>query len=677
MSKLDYIVGSFIKLFFLYIVGLLLFTVSRLIMIVSFSSINEVYSTGDLPSALLMGFRVDSQVIMYGLSLSLLIILLSPLFLMFNVSKKTINGFIKWSYIFSMTIFVMVLVGNYFFYEQFKSNYNLLIFAFFNDDTAGILDVIWSSYPIIKIFIGIFVFGYIINYISSKIIYYEFNFAINKKLKVAFIFIFLFSFFGMMRGSFGMYPLGSRDMIVSDHSFINTIATNGVLSFKQALKDGASNVFNLNTSKSAHDNGFRTEEEAISEYLDVKKNSFNNKDFLLKTKHNESLEKAKYNVVFITMESMNNNFIDLDSDSMNLLGDLREEMKNLIVFRNFLPKGPRTIHSLDGLIVNNVQRAPLSQTKYSTLTLSTSNIKPFKDKGYHTIFAYGGQLGWRNVKAFYGKQYFDEVQGDIDLMKRQKGATGGTWGIYDEFLFNDIYESLMKSDNQKPYMYFVMTTSNHTPYTLPDSYKELRLELNDSIKKVMTNDEEVVRKHFLTYQYANNQLGKFIKKIRTSKLGSNTVVVITGDHTNSEMFNYDDAHFFQQMSVPLMMYVPEELKKSLKIDTDIYGSHKDIFPTIFNLVLSDAEYINSGSNLFSDHKKNYYGVSNNGYVICKEGAIRIGEKSRYYSWDNSKTMKLEKDSSKVSNLKNIEKKAKAYKAAITILLQKEIKSKMK
>lgn len=674
MNKFNIFYNRLISIVKLYIVGLIIFFISRLAMIMSYSSIDELMSDkGDLISALIMGFRVDTQVMMYGLSVSFLVVLISPILKLFNVKDKKIDTIIRVSYIALISLFILILIGNYYFYGQFKSNYNLLIFAFFNDDTASILKIMWEDYPVlwlISLFIlVVFILTYIIRILSTN----KYSFKYGRAAKFSFVFIYVFAFFLAIRGSIGMFPLGARDLIVSDNSFLNNIATNGVLSLKNAISNKALNDFDININKSLKNEGFNSPEEALSLYLGSKDiNNITLNHFFKTTKQDSILENKKINVVFVLMESMNGYYLDYHSNSCNLLGSLETELDNLVVFRNFLPKGPRTIHSLDGLIVNSIQRAPLSQTVYSNISFSSSNIKPFKYKGYHTVFASGSQLGWRNIGEFYSKQYFDEVRGDIDLIKSQKNATKGIWGVYDEYLFNDIFKQLEENDNKKPHMFFVLTTTNHTPYTLPDNYKQYPMKLNDSIKKSIIKDEIIVRDNFLVYQYANDQLGRFISKIRKSNFGDNTIIVATGDHTNTEMFNFNDNQIFDKTSVPLIMYIPEWIKKKINIDPNIYGSHKDIFPTIFNLALSNARYLNSGSNLFEESKESSFGVSNDGLIISEKGVVKIGERTKYYNWDTDHRVKITKDSVLINNLKQVEQKAKAYKASMVYYIQKEI-----
>ena len=45
---------------------------------------------------------------------------------------------------------------------------------------------------------------------------------------------------------------------------------------------------------------------------------------------------------------------------------------------------------------------------------------------------------------------------------------------------------------------------------------------------------------------------------------------------------YDDNQLLNSKNIPLYFYLPEELKEKIDIDTKVAGSHKDIFPTLYN-----------------------------------------------------------------------------------------------
>ncbi len=674
MKKFDYFYTNSIRLLKVYCIGILVFLISRLMMIYSFSSFAELLQQkSDLFNAFVMGFRVDTQSLLYALALPLLIFIVASFFIPEKFNPKKTDKIIRYTYVFVFIVLIIILVFNYFFYQKFKSNFSVLIFALKNDNTEGILMSIWKNYPIVWFFflliLLILLFNRIFKLFFKKI--YHFPFPIYTKMLYAILFLGIY-FLGM-RGSIGLFPLGTRNLVISGNSFINTIASNGALSLKQAISDRKHYGFDLHTKRNLKQLGFSSPKQALEAYIGKKVDKFDKKYLYKNTPIDSVLEQNPPNVVFVQMESLSDYYLDFHSKTFNLLGSLENELPYLTVLRNFLPKGPRTIQTLEGFIINNVQNLPLSQTIYSHHTFSTSNIKPFHDKSYHTVFASGEELGWRNTGAFYSKQYFDEVQGDYLLLKTQKDAVKNNWGVYDEFLFKSVFDQLKNNRTSKPQFFFVLTTSNHSPYYMIDTYKAYPLEVPKEIDDKLLRKEEAY-KNFLTFQYANDQLGRFIHQIRTSELGENTIVVATGDHTNTEFFNFSDKEKFHETAVPLILYIPEKYKKNKNINPNVYGSHKDIFPTLYHLALSDAKYYYSGENLFQKDSSKNFGYSSNHLLINPKGAVIYGNPTKYYQWEKHKNILLTTNDSLLKSLKKLELRGRGYRAILNYVLQKEVLS---
>ncbi len=669
--------GSFlytqlIRLFFLYLLGLLVFFISRIFFIYSYGDKEELLGNkNDLAKALWMGMRVDTQVLMYALILPLLMVLISSLITPGLIKKDAYERMIGKTYVIVLFVFSLLLIGNYFFYQQFKSNFNALIFAFFEDDTKGIVKVIWKQYPVLLISIVLLFYYWILKYLVNKIYSKTFSWPFQSAvLKGIFVFLYLAVFFIFMRGSLGLFPLGERNLIVSEHSFINTIASNGVLSFKYAIKHAKKNKFRIDIPSSMKKYGFVSPEEALSVFLEKKVEHADPDLLFTKTPKDSLLEKNPPNVVFILMESMSDYYLKDHSPSFNLMGELEKQMDSLIVTHRFLPKGPRTIQSLEGLIINNPRMQALAQGIYSKHRFMSSNIKPFKDKGYHTVYATGGELGWRNVGGFFKKQYFDEVQGDFFLEKKYPGAKGADWGIYDEYLFRSVLDQLKEKQN-KPQFFFVMTTTNHPPYYVPEGYPAYPLKMPVKVKERIRGSQENAYKNFITFQYANDQLGKFIKGILQSPMAKNTIIVVTGDHTNTEFFNFKDSEKFIERAVPLLVYVPEKYrKKEIDLGQKIAG-HKDLFPTLYHLALSDAKYVNAGNPLWNSPSQ-LFGISLDGLVAFQQGAVWNKDTPRFYKWTNLNYLEMLPKHKADSVFFKMDRKARAYQAAMDYLIQTEL-----
>jgi phosphoglycerol transferase MdoB-like AlkP superfamily enzyme len=427
---------------------------------------------------------------------------------------------------------------------------------------------------------------------------------------------------------------------------------------------------------------FSTSTEAVETYLQRKLGATQNPiDSLFAYSPTDIfLKENPPNVIFIQMESMSNYYLDFHSDSFNLLGKLEESLPHCLLYRNFLSCHNGTIHTLEGLLINT-PLTPMSQSEYFNESFSTSCALPFYNQGYHTAFITGAKLGWRNLGLFVGNQYFQQVEGNSVILAKVKGAIECEWGVFDEFMFDRMYDCLSESANKnKPVFIFGMSTSNHTPFEHPDTYKPHKLKIPENVRGMLRTNMDIAAKNFTNYQYANDCLGEFIEKIRNSPLGKNTIIAASGDHNTLQLFDYSDGQLLQKRSVPLLLYVPEQYMRDKKTNTKVFASQKDVFPTLFNLALSGAKYPDLGNNLFDENlkKDDFFAVNAYNTAMNEYGAVLLGDTPLFYKWTNSDKKTLVATTlAETPQLRELLQKTKAYSASATLLIQNEIGKKQK
>jgi phosphoglycerol transferase MdoB-like AlkP superfamily enzyme len=150
--------------------------------------------------------------------------------------------------------------------------------------------------------------------------------------------------------------------------------------------------------------------------------------------------------------------------------------------------------------------------------------------------------------------------------------------------------------------------------------------------------------NFYNYQYSSNCLGDFISKIKGSFLKDQTIISATGDHNTWMLFHYTEKSLHRKFGVPFYLYAPQRYLQGKQIDTHRFGSHKDIFPTLFNLSLSDEKYFNSGNDLLTNNWKTlFFGINEKSIAVDKNGLIENlnSTNPRFFSWENNKHSVLE------------------------------------
>lgn len=668
-TKKDLFFNKFILLFKYYTLGIAILTISRVVMLIEYGNFEELklYKI-DLLKAFFVGFKFDTVAISYSLATVLIITVVAP----FISNKKTItNKIIRILITFIYGTYIYILMLNYFFYQFFKSNIDVRIFGLIDDDTTAVLKSMWTDFPVVKMHLFLVVVIFLTYKALKKIQVKEYYFE-KKTLATKIISsLLLVTVIALgMRGSTKMFPLSENDMHISENDFINKICANGIVILQYTFVNKKKYSFNTDLNVTLKRYGFKNISEAYSIYFDE---GANKSDILSgKTNTNTFLEENPPNVIFILMESMSGYFFDMHDDEFNLLGDLANEMDSLVVFKNFLSATNGTIGTLEFLLINNIE-STLSQTPYVANTFSASVATPFQKKGYKTVFGSNIKLGWRNIGELLKHQYYSSIFGDSYIVKNQPNVIKDQWGVYDEFLFLEMFEQLKKS--KTPLFMFNVTATNHTPYDLPSTFTPYDITMKeDIINDKIKADKPKALEYFKSFQYSCSQLGKFIRRVRESEFGKNTIIVATGDHTNLEFFNFTNKNLLQKRAVPLLMYIPKSYMPKKSINTDKFGSHKDIFPTLFNLALSNANYQRNGSDLLTDSNNDFnFSINNRGLVINDDGAILLAGKNLYYKWkDKNKKELMITNLNESPKLKLLMNKARAYNAIMGYSIKNDI-----
>lgn len=615
---------------------LLIFTINRFILFFRFSNDDFLKDNGDVFSEiLLLGFRFDTKMIFIILCPLLLISIILFLYKSENfilLLKKIYFGYLV--FIASLVSFLLLVDQQY--YTYFQSHFNVLIFGFIEDDTLAVMRSMWTDHPVIKILVVFGLIAYLL-YLAFKKIIKKFEFPVLSTwynyLLIVVVFIFLFV--SGIRGSYSTFPLEKDDLNISDNPFVNYLASNAVFSLITAFEERARTMGNdLDNNKLLANNQYGSIQEALHDYYGTSKELTNNvqTDMFRHTDTSKFLAENPPNVVFYQMESMSNYYLNFhDKKTFNLLGELEKHTKSDLFYRNFWSDENGTINTLECLTIG-VPNHPFSQSRHKYFSSVTSVAKTYKDAGYRTVFITSGKSGWRNLDEFIPKNFFDEIYSKSTILEEIKGSTECEWGAYDGYMFQYVQKLLEKTD--KPTFVFALTTTNHTPFERPADYQSLPLELTDSITKQIDMNHDRALENFKNYQYVNDELGKFMTTLKQSKLKDNTIISASGDHNCWMLFQFSDEELKYNYGVPLYLYAPDKYLQSKKVDLKRFGSHKDIFPTLFNLSLSNGRYFDIGDDLLTKDSLTFFSVNSKDRAISSDGAVMnfMNNNGRYFKW---------------------------------------------
>jgi phosphoglycerol transferase MdoB-like AlkP superfamily enzyme len=607
----------------------------------------------DIIRAFYMGVRFDASVA----AISSIPITLAFIVFLFAGNPKYFKKFVSAAKFYYTAVFGLILTllcVDFGFYSYFQDRLNIMVFGLFEDDTKAILTTIYKNYNVFLILAGfvlLFAFSY---FLSKRCLsfpnkaefssYSPLSFANNNGvfIKIAAALFLVFSNALIARGSLGSYAIGVNSA-VSSNPFLNKTALNPFFTLMKAFDEHKQSGGDFDYILAA---GYQDDiRRAFADYLnkDISEIPKEKPEAALSVKipYDETIESLKPNVILIVMESFGRDLIKYDGENFDVLGELRKHFESDIVFYNFVP----AYHSTDGSIesiISNVARTgnlKLSQSKYAYNKYDFSGPVAYKNKGYETVFLYGGNTAWRNIGVYMENLGFDKIFGEKGM---NQGYYGNEWGVYDEFLFDYLWKTLESNGNKK--FIYAITTTNHPPYSLPKNYEAKPLNPPPDLKQKIIG-KDLAEKRFKTYQYANEMLGRFITKIKNSKYANDTIIAVTGDHNFKNVYSYSPQELLTQTEVPFYLYIPDSIKPK-NYDASVLGCYLDIMPTLYNISLSDISYTAMGQNLFlpGENKKVY--TESNNTAASKNYAVTYyfpaQEASNFYAFSQDNSFKAER-----------------------------------
>lgn len=547
----------------------------------------------------------------FGLLLAPFSIKVSPIFCRISSYFLALLGF----------LFSLIWLINFYYFKTYHTQIDIFIFGLVNDNFRAIMQIILKDYPIFRILLISVIFGCLIYFISKKKLFS--SLSLPKVFLIPLNFIFLIFFICGVRGSMISTPLLRSQSAVSNNLTINRLVPNPIIAFVWAVSDYRKNEqffpVSQNKGKELVTLFFGRKEDINSLYATTPKNDF--------------LAKNPPHIIVNLMESFGLNLLSFDQPNrFDLLGEFREHYKNDLVFERFLPSGNGTSPSFASLYLNS-PTTTIASSMVKKTKAQDSIFETYAKAGYKIIFITVGSGSWYGYGDYLRVLGVDEVydlNSIIDFFPQARRYQSA-YGIPDEYLYKMI-ERLLPTFTQ-PTLIITLTISNHPPEIVPEHYKPYPLKNPDSLKAYLED------KYFplvpLAFQYSNDSFGKFLTWIKASSFRENTIVVATGDHRMRSLSTLGFAKTFLDFAVPFYLYVPQKylLHTNAHFNANTLGSHKDIFPTLYHLSLSNQRYFaNGGVSLLHSNAPCYFAYNEAIWADCLGVYTRDSEV--IYEWDN-------------------------------------------
>jgi phosphoglycerol transferase MdoB-like AlkP superfamily enzyme len=461
------------------------------------------------------------------------------------------------------------------FWDEFQRRFNFIAVDYLIY-TYEVVKNINESYPIPLLLSGIGILVLLTVYAFKRMGIFESAFSSNTTLKQKLIPTFSISIVALVF----LFFVKNEDAEFSTNRYNNELSKTGIYSFFAAFRN----------NELSYPDFYRTEDLELA-FQAVNKGTFSEKDSLLEPQHsifryiNNQGEEQKPNVIFICVESLSAKYLGVYGNQDNLTPNLDSLANAGIQFSNLYATGTRTVRGMEAITLSippTPGRSIVKRTKNQDL-FTIGEV--FKQKGYSRTFFYGGDGYFDNMDKFFSGNGFDIVdrgrgllpEGDI-VTKRtniedSEVTFENAWGVQDEDLYRKVIKEADKAtESGKPFFNFIMTTSNHKPYT----YAENRIDIPSG-----TGRNGAIK-------YTDYAIGKFFEEARTKAWFDNTVFVIMADHCASSAGKWELDVANYQIPAIIVNLKNSEPKSLIQLSSQI-----DIFPSLFGLLGWDYK-----SNLF-------------------------------------------------------------------------------
>lgn len=526
-------------------------------------------------------------------------------------------------FFFVLTIFILVFTffAEITFWDEFKNRFNFIAVDYLIY-THEVVKNIQESYPLPLLISGVVGITALIAFLFYKCGSFRDTFTAKASFKQRAV-VFLSA---LLIVTVYISFVTNKDAEWSSNRYNNEISKAGIYSFFAEFRNNQMKYEDFYTTCDNQE-AFGSVRDKIAQ----KNSTFLKDDWSIRRTITDTLpEKViQPNVVFILMESVSANFMKEFGNDKNITPNMDALAQNSIFFSNLFATGTRTVRGMEAVTLcipptpgQSIVKRP---DNHDLFTVSSV----FEKKNYKNNFFYGGDGYFDNMNSYFGGNGFtiydrgrgsvlsDDIKTVRHNIEDNEVTFENAWGICDE----NIYDKMLKVadahyQKKEAFFNFVMTTSNHKPYTYPDHTIDIPSG---------TGRDGAVK-------YNDYAFGKMMEKARTKPWFKNTVFVIVADHCASSAGK--DEIDIKNYHIPAFIYnLPGVANQKIMQQC----SQIDLFPTLFSLLHWNYESNFFGKDVFDKkfEPRAFVGTYRKLSLLKGEKAMILSDqkKQAFYAWN--------------------------------------------
>ena len=461
---------------------------------------------------------------------------------------KAVKGLLALATFGLFFLMLFISASEYFFWEEFQTTFNFIAVDYLIY-TTEVLGNIQQSYNVGVIIPALMALAAILAYWHKRFSKLDFTpLKWTKKLSAAAIILFLpVLFFYTLDSAWRNYA--------SENKYNVELAGNGPYEFVSAFRNNELDYWQFYLTKP--DDMILQLIRGLLKTRDARFLDDNSAwrritaDRPLKTPH----------IVMIIVESLSTDYMERFGNKDNLTPRLDQLSRESLFFTRAYATGTRTVRGVEALALSvppipgqSIVRRPDNNDMF----VLASALKPH---GYVGSFLYGGYGYFDNMNAFFHANGHTVI--DRTDIPKNAIIHENIWGVADEVIFTCALEEMDKKVAEgHRVLQFIVTTSNHRPFTYPEN----RIDIPAGTR-------------LGAVKYTEWAIGDFIDRAKKKSWFDDTLFIIIADHQAlSAGKTVLPVHRYH---IPVMLYAPSFIQPE---ENDRLISQIDVPPTILGLL---------------------------------------------------------------------------------------------
>ncbi len=233
----------------------------------------------------------------------------------------------------------------------------------------------------------------------------------------------------------------------------------------------------------------------------------------------------------------------------------------VLVSTKMYQAGVRTVHGL-GAVMCGVGTLPYNlgfiRDLYPLEVRCVSDV--LADAGFKHSFYYGSDASFDQMRTYLEGHGFSRIRSQDEMPKT---LPKGTWdGLTDFAVFDQAVDDMAQAlkESNEPQFSFVMSLSNHSPFTPPEDLpEEVSARVDRALKESVNRGDSDDRRRLIAYSYTDAALERLFTRLDAANLSERAIVFLAADHSTGHSFIWgptDPESDAAKAQIPFAIVIP-------------------------------------------------------------------------------------------------------------------------